>query len=421
MKILLSNATIFDSSSKFHQKKSDILVEDGAISKIGKGLSAKKVVDCSGKQVFPGFVDLFAHFNDPGFEQKEDLASGSRVAISGGFTDVALIPNNKPVTETKADVEYIRSQSRYGVDLWPIGAVSEGAEGENLTEILDLHHAGARAFSDGLNSIWNTELLLKALQYVQKFNGLIINRPKDKHLSMHTHMHEGIVSTLMGLKGEPSISEELAIQRDLDILRYAGGRLHFNQISTEKSVKLIKNAKKEGLNVTCDVGIHHLIFTDEHIADFDSNFKSDPPFRSEKDRKALIKGLTEGTIDVIVSAHQPQDTENKELEFDLAAFGLIGMQTVYPILQLLKNDLPLDISIPALTTKPRELLGLASVKVEEGFPAKLTIADPSEKWQFDHTVNQSKSLNSPLLNQAHTGKVHGILNGILYEVPHEYA
>jgi len=414
MKVLLSNATIFDPASKFHQKKSDILIEDGAIAAIGKGLSAKKTIDCTKKIIFPGFVDLFAHFNDPGFEHKEDLASGSRTAIAGGFTDVLLVPNNQPVTETKSDVEYLRTRSRFGVDLWPMAAVSEGALGENLTEILDLHTAGAKAFSDGTNGIWNTELLLKALQYVQKFDGLIINRPKDRHLSQHTHMHEGVASTLMGVKGEPSISEELAIQRDLDILRYAGGKLHFSQISTEKAVKLIKNARKEGLNVTCDVGIHHLVFTDEHIVDFDANFKSDPPFRSEKDRKALIKGLVDGTIDAIVSAHQPQDAENKELEFDLAAFGLIGIQTFYPLLISLEAELPVDIMISAITENPRKILGLAPVKIEEGFPAKLTIGDPKQSWIYNRENNQSKSENSPLLNQEQTGRIVGIVNGEFY-------
>ena len=417
MKVLLSNATIFDPASKFHQKKSDILVEDGVIARIGKGQSAKKTIDCSDKQVFPGFVDLFAHFNDPGFEHKEDLSSGSKVAIAGGFTDVLLAPNNQPVTETKSDVEYLRSRSDYGVDLWPMAAVSEGTEGENLTEILDLHTAGAKAFSDGTNSIWNTELLLKALQYVQKFDGLIINRPKDRHLSQHTHMHEGVVSTLMGMKGEPSISEELAIQRDLDILRYAGGRLHFNQVSTEKSVKLIRGAKKEGLNVTCDVGIHHLVFTDEHIVDFDSNFKSDPPFRSEKDRKALIKGLIDGTVDAIVSAHQPQDPENKELEFDLAAFGLIGLQTFYPLLVSLEAEISMEDIIKAITVNPRKILGLAPVKIEEGYPAKLTLAMPNHSWTYNQRINQSKSENSPLLNQQQTGKIFGIVNGEFYEGP----
>ena len=414
MKILLSNATIFDPASKFHQKKSDILIEDGAIAQIGKDLTAKKVIDCKGKLVFPGFVDLFAHFNDPGFEFKEDLESGSKAAISGGFTDVLLVPNNQPVTETKSDVEYLRTRSGYGVDLWPMAAVSEGTLGENLTEILDLHTAGAKAFSDGINGIWNTELLLKALQYVQKFDGLIINRPKDRHLSQHTHMHEGVVSTLMGVKGEPSISEELAIQRDLDILRYAGGKLHFSQISTEKAVKLIRNAKKEGLNVTCDVGIHHLVFTDEHIVDFDSNYKSDPPFRSEKDRKALIKGLVEGTVDAIVSAHQPQDPENKDLEFDLAAFGLIGIQTFYPLLVSLEAELSREVMISAISENPRKILGLAAVKVEEGYPAKLTIADPKASWTYNQTNNQSKSENSPLLNQEQTGKILGVINGEFY-------
>lgn len=414
MKILLSNATIFDPSSKFFKKKSDILIENGVITRIAKGLTAKNVVDCTNKQVLPGFVDMFAHFNDPGFEHKEDLTSGCEVAISGGFTDVLLVPNNEPVTETKADVEYLRSHSRLGVDLWPMAAISAGANGENLTEILDLHQAGAKAFSDGIHGIWNTELLLKALQYVRKFDGLVINRPKDRHLSVHTHMHEGVVSTLMGLKGEPSVSEELAVHRDLEVLRYAGGKLHFSQISSENTVKLIKKAKREGLSVTCDVGIHQLLFTHEDLSTFDSNYKSDPPFRSSKDQKALFKGLTDGTIDAIVSSHQPQDTESKELEFDLAEFGLIGMQTFYSSLLKLHDDVSIEKAVIAITTNPRSILGLDPVLIEEGYPAKITIADPRETWTFNNDSNRSRSMNSPFFNQTQSGRVCGIVNGDFY-------
>ena len=411
MKITLSNATIFDPSSKFHHKKADILIENGIISDIGKDLKGKKPIDCSGKVVYPGFSDMCAHFCDPGYEYKEDLRSGSEVARAGGFTDVALLPNTDPVTETKSDVEYIKSQARHGVDLWPIAAASEQASGENLTEMLDLYQAGAVAFSDGVNGIWNTELLLKALQYVQKFDGLIINRPKDRHLSMHTHMHEGVSSTLLGLKGEPAVSEELAVQRDLEILSYTGGRLHFSQISSARSVKLIGKAKKQGLNVTCDVGIFQLIFTDEDVVNFDSNFKSDPPFRTENDRKALVKGLKDGTIDVIVSGHQPQDSENKDLEFDLAAFGLISQQTLYSLLVRLSKEIPMEILISALTTQPRKILGLHQVIIEKGAAAKLAVADAEAEWTFDAATNQSKSINSPLFGTQLKGKVVGIING----------
>ena len=410
MKTLLANARIMDVHSKYHGETLDILVEDGIISAVGKGLESKKVIDLEGKVVTPAFFDFFAHFNEPGLEHKENLASGIKSALFGGFSDVCLIPNTHPVIDSKSDVGFIRGRSTAGVELHVIAAVSEGCLGENLTEILDLEDAEAVAFSDGLSPIWNTELLLKALQYVQKFDGLIINRPKDIHLSQFTHMHEGAMSTSLGLKGEPGISEEIAIKRDLDILKYAGGRLHFSHLSTARGVELIKAAKKKGLQVTADVAVHQLLYTEEDLIDYDSNLKSDPPFRSERDRKALIKGLKEGIIDAIISSHQPQDPESKELEFDLASPGLMSLPTVYSDLLALQDELPLEIAVQRLTSGPRAILGLPEVKVEEGSTAKLAVFDPHQVWEFSAKHNPSRSNNAPKYGQQLTGKCFGVYN-----------
>lgn len=410
MKLLFENAKIMDVHSPHHGEVLDILIEGDKILEIGKGLSAKKVVDLKGKIITPGLFDLFAHFNEPGHEHKEDLASGKKAATFAGFTDVCLIPNTEPVIDSKSDVNFLKSRSGEGVDLHVLGAVSVGCNGENLTEILDLEAAGAIAFTDGLAPIWNTELLLKALQYMHKFDGLIINRPKDIHLSQFSHMHEGEVSTMLGLKGEPSISEEIAIKRDLEILKYAGGRMHFSHLSTAKSVKLISRAKKKGLAVSCDVAIHQLVYSDKDLSDYDSHLKVDPPFRTEKDRKALIRGLKDGTIDAIVSSHQPQDPENKDLEFDLASTGINSLPTVINELLKIQDDLPLEIAIEKLSSGPRKVLQMTNVIIEQGAQARFSIFDLEKTWNFNLKSNPSQSHNSPLFGKELTGKCFGTYN-----------
>lgn len=409
MKVQLLNAFVFDPRSPFFKKKINILVENGVISKIGKSKFDVKEIDLDGAYLVPGFVDLCANFNDPGFENKEDITSGINCALYGGFTDVCLQPNTNPPITTKGDVEYLIGKSGK-VDLWPLGAISEDTKGENLAELLDLAESGAVAFSDGTHPISNGELLLKAFQYLKKGDGLVINRPKDKSLSRHAQMHEGLISTSLGMVGEPSLSEEISIMRDLEILKYSGGRIHFSQISCARSVELIRKAKKDGLNVTCDVNVHHLYFTDQALLDFDTNYKLDPPLRTEKDRKALIKGLIEGVIDAIVSGHQPQDSEGKDLEFDLAEPGTLGLQQVLSVLCMISDELPLEVSVERLTAGPRSILRFNDISISEGSEAKLTWFDPKLKWTFNSKSNQSKSLNTPFINSEMQGKVLGVVN-----------
>ena len=411
MKVLLKNSKILDPGSTYHHKTIDILIENGIIVGLGKNIQGQSDEVLEGYTVTPGLFDLNAHFNEPGSEYKEDLQSGKRSACFSGFTDICVLPNTSPVIESKSDVKFIAKNSGEGVDLWAIGALSESCEGENLTEILDLENAGAVAFSDGINPVWNSELLLKALQYVQKFNGLVINRPKDIHLSQHSQMHEGKISTTLGMNGEPSLSETIAIKRDLDILRYAGGRLHFSMLSTAESVELVKKAKKEGLNVTCDVAIHQLLYTEKALQDYDSNYKVDPPLRSEKDRKALIKGIETGIIDAIVSAHNPQDPESKDLEFDLSTAGMCSLPTFLSSLVKLSEELPLDLLLEKASNGPRKVLGFEVIHITEGGPAKLAIIDTEETWDFNNASNPSKSINSPLFNSRLTGKCIGVING----------
>lgn len=409
MSVLLQNGVIFDPHSQFHQQKTHLLLEKGRIAAIGGSSSTHKTIDLKGAWICPGWVDMNAHFCDPGLEHKEDLQSGMKTAAAGGFTSVALLPNTNPVVETKSDVEYIRSKSGRPVDLLPYGALSEGTKGENMIEILDLHAAGAVAFTDGIHPIWNAELLVKVLQYLQKVNGLVISRPKDVHLARLSQMNEGKVSTQMGLRGEPVLSEKLSIGNQLEVLRYAGGRIHFSMISSAEGVRQIRQAKKEGLQVTCDVGVHHLRFTDEDLTSFDTRYKIDPPFRTEADRKALVKAVNDGTIDAIVTGHQPQDRESKYLEFDLAEPGITGLQTAFAVIQSIEG-LDMDAAVRALTSRPRSILGLEPVCIEEGGAAVLSIFDPRAEWILDTNTNVSKSRNSPLWNKPLKGKALGIIN-----------
>lgn len=410
MKLLFSNARILDVHSPFHGLQIDILIEGGFIVDIGSGLTAENTIDLKNKSVSPGLFDLFAHFNEPGFEHKEDLESGKNAARFGGATDVCLIPNNNPVTESKSDVMFLKSKSGDGVEIHALGAASKGCKGKELTEMIDLNAAGAIAFTDGTNSIWNTELLVKALQYVQKFEGLIINRAKDIYLSRFSQMHESERSAYLGLKGEPSISEAIAVKRDLEILKYAGGKIHFTQISTAKAVRLIKDAKKKGLHVTCDVALHQLAYTHEDIGDYDTNYKVDPPLRTEQDRKSLIKGIKDGTIDAIVSSHQPQGPENKKLEFDLSDTGIGTLPTIIAEALKLQAQVPLETVIEKMTAGPRRVLGQRAVSIDKGSPACLSIFDLGTKWTYDDSTNPSKSRNSPLFGKELTGKCFGIYN-----------
>ncbi len=271
---------------------------------------------------------------------------------------------------------------------------------------------GVACFSDGDKPIWNTELLLKALQYTSDINVPIFQNARDIHLSANTYMHEGTCSTSLGLRGEPSFSEELIILRDIEVLKYSGGgALHFSRISTANSVELIRKAKQSGLSVTCDVGIHHLLFTDESIADFNTNFKNFPHYRSEKDRKALIKGLKEGTIDAICSNHRPLDEDSKQLEFDLAKPGNISLQTFFPSLLEVSREVPLDTLIDAVVSGPRKVLRMDTGGIELGNKAKLTVFDPDGHWILNEETNFSKSNNSPFLGKNLRGMVIGTING----------
>ena len=412
MSVLITEVKILDPQSPFHNKKVNVFIKDGTISAIGTTKSrADHTIDGKGAILSPGWFDLQANFSDPGEEHKEDLKSGRRVAAASGFTEVAVVPNTIPPIQNKSDIEYIRrDNNRSLVQVLPVAAISKDLKGEDFTELHDLYDAGAVAYSDGLQPLWNTDLLRKSIMYVQKFDGLVIDRPEDHWLAQFGVMNESVNSTLLGMKGIPNIAEEIIVDRDLKILDYTGGRLHLANISTSKSVSHIRRAKKKGLKVTCDVALHQLIFTDDKVLDFDANFRVSPPLRSQKDINGLIKGVKEGTIDAIVTSHQPQDEENKKLEYDQAANGMNNMQVMLQMINELKSALPLELIIEKLTSGPRGVLGRPNPVIDKGQKANLTLFNPSLKWKFDKKSNKSKSENSPYFGQEVTGKVLAVFN-----------
>src|SRR6478736_3511873 len=318
MKILIQSATIIDKGNPFHKKKKNVVVNNGRITEIGdKNYSADKVIDADGMFLSIGWFDLGAYVGDPGLEHKEDLASLGKAAAAGGFTDVAVLPNTYPTVQTKNEVSYItQNNDNRLVQIHPLAAVTKNCKGEELTDMIDLHEAGAAAFTDGLKPLWHTDIFLKSLQYLQKFNGLLIDHPEDIWLDLFGQMHEGPQSASLGLKGMPRIAEEIAVSRNLKLLEYAGGRLHFSRISSAKSVNLIRTAKKKGLNVSCDITSFQALLLDDQLENFDTNYKTNPPLREKTDADSLLKGLADDTIDVLCSGHLPVDDESKFLEFD---------------------------------------------------------------------------------------------------------
>lgn len=386
-------------------------IKEGKITHIeeyhseGKIPSDYQKLDCEEAYVSVGWCDMRALVTEPGMEHRETLASASKAASLGGFTQVAILPNTKPTLENKENIYFLDQENKKSsakVEFLAIAALTHKTEGQEMTQMYDLHQAGAVAFSDGLKNISHTGVLMRALQYTQAFNGLVMQLPADKNLSTG-HMHEGISSTKLGLKGLPAIAEEMMIQRDLEILRYTGGKIHFSTISTARSVDLIRKAKQEGLNVTCDIAAYQLSFLDEDLTKdnfiFDTFLKVFPPLRTSTDRNALLEGLKDNTIDAIVSNHIPHDEEAKKLEFDLADFGMINFQTAFAaIRKQTENILNIEELIKKFTTKPREILKLQQPQIKEGEKANLTVFYPHEEWTFTKEINVSKSKNSPFFN-----------------------
>lgn len=411
MKTLIKSAIIVDATSSHHLKKRDILIENGKIISISSTIDddKAKVITGKGLHVSQGWIDMRANFCDPGFEFKEDLASGMKAAARGGFSTVVLMPSTLPVMDNKSAIEYISAKTKgKKVRVLPCGTLSDKMEGKQLSEMFDMHTAGAIAFTDDKQRV-GTELMSKALDYSNNFGGLIISFPYDNGVSAHGLINEGTTSVSLGLKGIPNIAEEMQLHRDIELLRYSGGRLHVSLISTAKSVELIRNAKKDKLNITCGIAAHQLSFTDEDLSGFDSNLKVLPPFRSKEDRKALIAGLKDGTIDCICSDHTPEDVEHKVREFEDANFGISSIETAFSAAwTALEQHLTIEEVISKFTTSPASVLKMNHAPIEEGNATDLTVFSLEQSTTFTKEDWESKSLNSPFVGMELKGRVVGV-------------
>jgi len=405
MNLLIKSATIIDPNSPYHQQIADILIEKGIITRIAADLEADvEVVEAEGKFVSPGFFDLNCNIGELGLETKEDLYTGTRAAAAGGFTGIALMPNTIPPVHSKAEIEYLMNRAKKNlVDVYPLGAISHKREGKDLAEMYDMYLSGAKAFTDGNRPVQDAGLMERALLYVQGFDALILSYPEDTAIAGKAKVNEGEISTLLGMKGIPSLAEELMIARDLYLAEYTGSRIHFSTISTTRSVELIRVAKRKGLEVTCDVAAHHLVLTDEALIGFDSLYKVKPPLRTQDDVDALIAGLKDGTIDAIVSQHTPHEVEFKDVEFEVAEYGIIGLQTAFSL--TLAAGLPLNLVVQKLAVSPREILNIDVPVVAEDQPANLVVLDTDADWEYTRKNNRSKSYNSPFITQNLKGKV----------------
>lgn len=420
MRILIKRAVIIDPLSKHHGKKRDIYIAKGRIEEIGRNLDLKadSVVKAGNLHVSQGWCDIGSQIGEPGYEHRETIQSVSRAATAGGYTTIAPFPNTNPVLDNRSSIEYVINRAREtAVHVAPIGAITEGARGENIAELQDMTTGGAVAFSDGRTALQHTGVMLIALQYVRKFNGLIINRPFVDNLVAGGQMHESAVSTSLGMRGFPPMSESIMLSRDLKLLEYSDSRLHAFGISSTEAVEVLKNAVKAKLAVSASVPAANLYLTDEDLMDFDTNYKVLPPLRENADRKALVRGVKRGIISCIVSNHEPYEEEQKKLEFAHAEFGSTGLQTAFGMANAsMAESLSIDEIIHCFTAGPRDVLGLINPVIEKGGLAELTLFDPALEWSMQIDQLISKSKNSAGLGLPLRGKALATVNkGLLHQ------
>jgi dihydroorotase len=413
MKVLIRKAQIADTLSPFNGTTQDILIDEGIIRDIQADIStgADQVISGDNLFVSPGWVDIFADFADPGYEFKETLETGASAAAAGGYTDVFVVPNTKPVIDTKSQAEYIIHKSKsLPVNIHPIGSITRNNEGRDLAEMYDMRSSGAVAFSDGIKPVQSAGLLVKALQYIKAFEGVIIQIPDDKSVGANGLVHEGIVSTRLGLPGKPMMAEELLVARDIKLARYAGSKLHFTGVTSPKSLEYIRRAKEAGVDITCSVTPYHLYFTDEDLQGYDTNLKVYPPLRTEADVTLLKKAIEDGTIDCIASHHFPHEFDSKILEFEYAKNGMIGLETSYSVLKTVFPQLPETKWVELLSTNPRKIFGLGMPTVSANAEAVITIFEPGTRKKVQESVFRSRSKNSAFIGRELTGQVRGIIN-----------
>ena len=408
MNLIIREATIIDSKSPFHNQMVDVKIKSGTIEKIGSKIPNEngfEEIKLENLHLSQGWFDSSVSFGEPGYEERETIANGLNVAAKSGFTAVALQPNSFPIIDNQAQINFVKNKAKgAATELYPIGAFTKDSEGKDMAELFDMKNAGAIAFGDYNKDIDNANLLKIGLQYVQDFDGLLIAYSQDANIKGNGVVNEGVVSTRLGLKGNPNLAEELQISRNLFLLEYTGGKLHIPTISNAKSVELIKNAKAKGLNVTCSAAVHHLVLTDEKLEGFDTRYKVSPPLRTEEDRKALIEGVNNNTIDMITTDHNPIDIEHKKMEFEGSKNGTIGLESAFGALTTV---LPLEKIIEKFTSS-KILFGIENSSIKEGEKANITLFNPNGNWTFEKENILSKSKNSAFLGTEMKGKVYGI-------------
>lgn len=412
MKYLLKAVKIFDKTSSFHETKKDILIENGIFTKIEDTIADDDAIMVEGKALVAsrGWVDLKAYLCDPGEEYKETIEIALNAAAFGGFTHVCSLPSTHPVSDNKTQIEYqLRKAENHLVQLHPYGSVTKGIKGEEMAEFYDMQQSGAIAFTDDMKRI-NSGILYRSLFYTKTFGAKIVTFANDESLSKNGIVNEGKTSAMTGLKANPSVSEWIDIERNVRLAEYTGGNLHISGISTAHGVDLVRSAKAEGISITADVHVEHLIFNEEKNLTFDSNYKFFPVLRSEEDRQALWQGLKDGTIDYIVSNHRPCDSEEKDVVFDDASFGTIRFQTVLNEL-MMAPEFDLDLVLDILSNRNRSFLGEnTTTTIEIGNTADVTILEPTEKWNFSKENLLSGCKNTYMLNETLTGNVLAVIN-----------
>ena len=412
---LIKNVKLVDANSPYNGKLVDILVDNGVITQVAAHIKTDKpvkIIEHDNLHASPGWFDMQANFCDPGFEHKEDLQSGMRAAAQGGFTGVCIMPATNPPLHSKAQIEYVVNACAANlVDVYPAGCLTQNSEGKEMTEMFDMKQAGAVAFTDYKNSIQDAGLLVRLLQYAENTGSLIIAHCEDKSLTAGGQMNEGETATHLGLKGMPALAEELMVQRNINLLAYAGGRMHIPVISSKQSADAIKQAKSKHLHISAGIAAHQLLVNDTALTEFDTNFKVIPPLRDKNEVENLKRAVINDAIDVIVSDHCPEEIENKDVEFDHAAFGIIALETAYASANTaLYGKIELDSLMAKLSTNPRTILGLPIPVLKVGEKANITLFNPDMKWEFGAEHIKSKSRNTPFINFEFTGKAIAVLN-----------
>jgi dihydroorotase len=390
----------------------DVLIRDGKISAVGPALVAPagaRVIRAAGQLVLPGFVDLHVHFREPGFEYKETIQSGTAAAVAGGFTTVCAMPNTNPVNDNQSITEFMidRARAAGNAHLYPIGAITKGSEGKELAEIGDLRRAGCVAISDDGKPVMNSLVMRRAMEYARAFDMPVVDHCEDLHLSEGGCMNEGLVSTELGLPGSPSAAEDVMVARNVSLAELTGARLHLAHISTAGSVRMVREAKSRGLQVTAEACPHHFTLTEELTRGYNTHAKMNPPLRTWQDVQAIKEGLRDGTIDVIATDHAPHATQEKQQEFTEAPFGIVGLETALSLTLALVEEgvLAIESAVEKLATAPAKAFSLDAGTLAVGAPADVTIVDPQAQWEVDPSRFRSKSRNTPFAGWKVKGRV----------------